>query len=143
MRILRALVVSLSGILIGAAITGAVLGSAMYTIPNLGHFGDGSVWWKYAAVFGALCGVVWGLVLGLIVGASQCGRSLTGLLGMGMCFPLSSYFLFLYFLNVPRVMRTSTSTILFTTLLLMLIPFSALAGLALVKIRNLLSSKIT
>ena len=129
MNVLRVSVVSVGGILIGAAITAAIFGGTMYSIPNLGHFGTGPMAWMYAAIVGAFCGAAWGFVLGFVVGASKCGKGVGGWIGGGMCIVISGYVLLSYLLSFGAMWRPTTIIVL-----LMLIPLGTLTGLALAAI---------
>src|SRR5687767_6527028 len=85
MNRLRVIVISVVGVLGGAAFGASLLGIPTYTAQGLDYFGRPvSVWAGAAAIAGAIYGSAPGLVLGIAIAATEYRRISASLLGAGI-----------------------------------------------------------
>ena len=132
MKILRMFVVAMVGALGGALSAGSIYAIAVYTIPSLGVFGPGNLWWKPVGLFGAILGFLTGFFLGLAVGAIECGKVYASLLGGAIGSAIAAYGLASYFLSFGSHVMIRTICVF-----LALIPLSAVLGMVLVTMTRL------
>jgi hypothetical protein len=135
-KVLRLLVLSISGALGGALLGAALLGISGFVMnygdQTLTYFGPAKEMWKFWGMVGALYGWVPGFGLGLVVGVAECGKGGGSLGGATVGLILTALFL-QSLLNVPPDIR---ETVRVGDLLVSVapIPLGALFGLVLASI---------
>lgn len=120
------LVVAIVGALGGALLGGSIYAIAVSTIPSLGVFGPGNLWWKQLGAYGTIFGFVTGFFLGFTLGAIEWRKLYAALLGGVAGLAIAAYGLASYLLSFGRHVKIGTICIL-----LMLVPLTGVLGIAL------------
>ena len=136
MKILRVLIISVTGAfggaLLGAALCGVTTFVMNYASQDVGYFGPAREIWKLMALVGAIYGVLPGFGLGVVVGGTGCGK-VPGFLSGSAVGLMVTALLLRSLLDAPPVIRQAHGV---GDLLISIasIPLGALLGLILVRV---------
>lgn len=126
------LVVAIVGALGGALLGGCIYAIAVSTIPTLGAFGPGNLWWKQLGAYGLILGFITGFFLGFILGSIEWRKVYAALLGGVAGLAIAVYGLASYLLSFGRHVKIGTICTLLT-----LVPLTSVFGIVLTTMTTL------